>query len=605
MENEIAARFGALNRSIIIFDFEVFRYDTLLGAYIINGNKMTKLQTWDLEEMIAFYNANQESIWIGHNNSGYDNFILQAVVKHKSTFECSQSIINDDNHFKYLHIKLYYYDLMTNHSGSLKAVECADGKDICTSEVDFNIPRPLTLEEKKGTEFYNGHDIDQTLSDFIAIKDEFALRLDVIAEFGLSMDCLHVTGTQLAETVLHAEKIDGIEAWVVKPTMYPTLRVKNQQVIGFYQNEDFKKGKKLVVDLCGVPHHIGSGGIHAAKEQYHADWAYYFDVSGYYNLVMILYDLLPRTIPDKYKAFYKQMYEQQLLLKKTNPGKRWVYKIILLSVFGAMTNKYCNFYDPYRGQLVTMTGEIFLVDLLEKLEGKVDLIQSNTDGIIAKPLPGVTEDELKAIINEWQQRTGFVLKLDKITDIHQRDVNCYMYKNAKGEIHVLGEALKYYEAWENSLQEDIFKAREPAIMDYMIVEYFMNHKMPEEVAEEHKHQLRMFQYVCKKVSYDYLEYQKNYKDGRVEIERLQNVNRAFALKSDEYTGMVYKCREVGKTTRAKVASLPDNCFVYDHEILSDSAYQKISGMIDWQYYIDRGYERIREFIKLIKIKDIE
>src|SRR5574344_2054778 len=70
-----------------------------------------------------------------------------------------------------------------------------------------------------------------------------------------------------------------------------------------------------------------------------------------------------------------------------------------------MTNEHCKFYDPNNGTLVTMTGEIFLVDLLEKLEGKVDLIQSNTDGVIAKPLPGVKDEELVAIINEWQERT--------------------------------------------------------------------------------------------------------------------------------------------------------------------------------------------------------
>ena len=154
-----------------------------------------------------------------------------------------------------------------------------------------------------------------------------------------------------------------------------------------------------------------------------------------------------------------------------------------------------------------MTGQIFLVDLLEKLEGKAKVIQSNTDGVIAKPLPGVTKEELKAIIDEWQVRTGFVLKLETIYDIHQRDVNCYMYKDDKGSVHVLGEALKYYEAWENPLWENVYQAKEPVIFNYCIVDYFMNHKLPEQVIEEHKRSLRMFQYVCKKVSYDWVEYE--------------------------------------------------------------------------------------------------
>ena len=89
------------------------------------------------------------------------------------------------------------------------------------------------------------------------------------------------------------------------------------------------------------------------------------------------------------------------------------------------------------------------VDLLEKLDGKATIIQSNTDGIIAKALPGVEEAEMRAIIDEWQNRTGFVLKLEKVYDIHQRDVNNYVYRTADGKIKTLGEVFKHYDAWEN------------------------------------------------------------------------------------------------------------------------------------------------------------
>lgn len=595
-----------MSTKIIIFDFEVFKHDTLLGAVIIDKN-ISLLQTWDLKRMIEFYKENVSSIWIGHNNGGYDNFILQAVVKgcNEEQIRTVNDKIIGGSRRMYLDIPLLYYDLMYNHSTSLKTVECAVGKNISTSEVDFNIDRKLTVEEKRKTESYNRDDLDQTLDDFNYVKDEFMLRVDVINEFHLPWDALHVTGTQLAEMVLHAEHIDGIEDWVVKPQLYPQLQVKNKAVLDFYLNEDFRAGKHLEVELCGAKHKLGAGGIHAALPKCHEDWAFYFDVSGYYNLVMINYDLLPRSIPPEYRAYYKQMYEHQLELKKTNPGKRWVYKIILLSVFGAMTNPYCKFYDPYRGTLVTMTGQIFLVDLLEKLEGKAKVIQSNTDGVIAKPLPGVTKEELKAIIDEWQARTGFVLKLETIYDIHQRDVNCYMYKDDKGSVHVLGEALKYYEAWENPLWENVYQAKEPVIFNYCIVDYFMNHKLPEQVIEEHKRSLRMFQYVCKKVSYDWVEYEYvNKRTGHVETTRLQAVNRAFAMKNDDFTGMLYKYKTAGKTTKAKIPSLPDSVFVYNDEILSDKAIDEILPEIDFDYYIRRAYERISEFIELEQVKKV-
>ena len=123
---------------------------------------------------------------------------------------------------------------------------------------------------------------------------------------------------------------------------------------------------------------MAKGGIHAAEEKCHYDWALYLDVSGYYNLVMINYDLLPRTLDEDGKKLYVHLYQTQLGLKTTNPRKRAPYKKICLTVYGAELNEYCNFYDPQKGRLVTITGEIFIVDLLEKLEGKITLIQSNT-----------------------------------------------------------------------------------------------------------------------------------------------------------------------------------------------------------------------------------
>ena len=65
----------------IVFDFEVFRYNTLLGCKILENNKEPQIfQTWDLNEIKEFYKEHQNDIWVGHNNSHYDNYILQAIL---------------------------------------------------------------------------------------------------------------------------------------------------------------------------------------------------------------------------------------------------------------------------------------------------------------------------------------------------------------------------------------------------------------------------------------------------------------------------------------------------------------------------------------------
>lgn len=596
-----------MDRKIIIYDFEVFKYDTLFGAKIISSEGLSTWQTWNLEEIIKFYEENTESIWVGHNIANYDNFILQGVVKGLTSPQIrslNDSIIRGNRRI-YLDIKLHYYDLISNHFCALKSIEAYMGKNISESEVDFTLDRPLTEEEKRLTESYNRDDLEQTLDDFIALKGEFLLRLDVIEEFKLPLSCLNVSGTRLAEEVLHANKIDGIENWVNNPKMYDNLQVKNKDVIDFYMSKRYATGEKIYPTFCGTEHTIAAGGIHGAKNKYHAKSAYYFDVSGYYNLIMILLNLLPRSIPEEYRKVYENMYHHQLELKKTNPAKRATFKTILLSVFGAMNNKWCRFYDPYNGDLVRMSGQMFLVDLLEKMEGKVDVIQSNTDGIIAQPLPGVSDEELLAIIDEWQERTGFVLKLEKITDIHQRDVNCYMYRDDKGEIHTKGEAVKHYGMVDYPFWKDSYNSKEPLIMSTCLVEYYMNGKLPEQTIQEHMNDLRMFQYICKKQSFDWVEYEEtDIETGDKRILGMQSINRAFALKSDKVTGMLYKCRSEGKTTRAKISNLPDSVFVYNQSILEEDTIKQLQEKIDFSYYVDRAYERILEFVKLPIVKDI-
>lgn len=590
---------------VIIFDFEVFEYDTLLGAHILNDDNIEVKQTWDLDEIRQFYNEHIEDIWVGHNISRYDNLILQAIIEgmDEQKIKAYSNKIIDMKYKPWLNIHLNYYDTMTAVTCSLKKTEALDGKNISESKINFRLKRHLTEEEKRLTESYNRDDLNQTESCFFKTIGTFNLRLQLIQEFNLSMQALHMTEAQIAETVLHAHKTPGIDKWVLHPFEYPQLKLKNKQVKDFFFNETFKTGKQLTVDLCGVPHTFGIGGLHAARNKVWYDWAYYFDVSGYYNLVMINYDLLPRSIEQAYEHLYPQMYKQQLEFKKTAPEKRGAYKVILLSVFGAMFNEHCKFYDPYKAALVTMTGQLFVADLLEKLEGKVELIQTNTDGVIAKPLPGVPEQEVVDIINEWQQRTGFVLKLEKIYNIRQRDVNCYCYSSTPviddplNQITVKGD-LKHYWAKDYLYTSKLFNPKEPQIISIALVNYLMLGKRPEDTIAENSHCLRLYQFICNAGSYSWAEYREtNLETNESKVEYLQHINRAFPMVKSNIVGQIYKCKE---DKQSIIPMLPSSVFVYNDDVNSEEVFEKLKDKIDWKYYIDRTYERIKEFIPLVK-----
>jgi DNA polymerase len=584
---------------IIIFDFEVFKHDTLFGALILENDNVEVFQTWSIPEIKNFYEENKQHIWVGWNNEHYDNHILQACVKDEDVKRVNDYIIKEGKK-RYLRLHLNFFDVMkTVGFFSLKTSEALAGKKISELDIPFDLDRALTEEEKRLTETYNLDDLEQTYESFIVQQNHFILRLDTIKEFDLPLECLNMTDSMLGERVLKAKKIDNIDKMAVKPKIYDTLLIKNEDVREYFLKEKFMTGKKLTVDLCGVEHTIGLGGIHGAQKKYHTKRALYFDVSGYYNLIMIKYGLLPRAIPEEGKKLYENMYYEQLTLKKTNPKRRSVLKLILLCVFGSSLNQYLNFYDPYHGRLITLTGQLFLVDLLEKIDGKVELVQSNTDGIIVVPLKGVEDKEIHDIVNEWQERTGFNLAIEEIFDVHQRDVNYYMYRK-HGKIVTVGGDTK---DWEKI---NIFSSqKEPRIIGRSVVEFFMNNKLPEQVVDEFKREVEMFQYIAKKQSFKYVELEsKNVNTGEIYIEKVQNVNRAFASNDDTTIQVLFKRNPTGKTKTMRMPGFPNNIFVYNEEILSDSAKDYLMSKIDYQHYVDKAYEKIKEFIDIPALKNI-
>lgn len=585
----------------IFFDFEAFKYDTLLGTIICDEDleDLKYFQTWDLEEIKTFYNENKESLWIGHNNKDYDNLILESIINNENPYLLSKKLISNNNIRPKLTIPLIYLDLMKmlDEFYSLKMTEAAFGKNISESEVDFDIDRKLTSDEKALTEKYNRDDLNQTVINFIYLRDQIQTRFDLIKEFNLNISHLNDAKGKLASVVLNAKKIYDIESekYHELPKLYDDLRLNNKELINYYLNEKFLTNERLTINLCGGQLKCGSGGIHSAQPSYHTDKALYFDVSGFYNLTMINRNLLPRTLPREGKEVYDFLYHEQLKLKKKDPKKRKVYKLVLLAVFGAQMNKYTDFYDPCHGNLVMIVSQLYLVDLLEKLDGKIYLIQANTDGIIVKVLPNSTNEEVIKIVEEWEKRTGYTIKKIPIEDVWQRDVNCYMYRE-DDKINVIGENA-VYENWEDVFSKKTWKLKEPPIISYCIVDYLMNGISPEKTIDKYKKQLRMFQYICKKGSYDYLEIHKTYND-REDIEKVQKVNRAFASKNERYNEMLYKVKKEkeGKFKKAKVSNLPDNILIYNNDINKKEAYEELKNKIDWDYYVLRAYEKIMTFL---------
>lgn len=591
--------------NIAIFDFEVFRYDTLLGYGFVDlkTGKCAYKQTWDLNEMRELYNTyGADTIWVGWNSNHYDDLIFEAIVKNQvSPFVKSKELIGQ-KWKPFCRFPFFGYDLLNGflNPPSLKLTEALEGDSIDTTEVDFDLQRPLSAEERAQTERYNMSDLKRTYKNFCKFKGKFELRIAMINEFNIPLQQgLRMTGTQIAAAALGAKAVPGIENQKIKPVLYPTLQVKNQQMIDWFLGEKFREKENIRLNICNTTVNFAAGGAHSECNKYHAKKAMYADISGYYNLVMMNFDLLPRTLDEAGKERYKFMYHEQLRLKKIDPGKRKIYKTICLSVFGAMNNEHTDFYDPQKALLVTSSGEMFMLDLLEKLDGLGTAFNVNTDGIMFEPFDWNDEEKIRNIIQEWVERNGFAVKTGIITDYHGRDVNCYVMREPDGELCFKGEAVKNYDISDKAFAEGaFFNCKEPPIIAKGIVAAFMDGILPEQFVEQNKNDMRLYQYTSKKNTFDYLAYKMTtINTGSIAEYQIQSPSRCFAKRDISSVGTIIKHRtKNGKHTFAKVQNLPDNVFIWNDEILSEDAVNKIVPQIDYKYYVNRIYERINEFL---------
>ncbi|QDY21944.1 hypothetical protein CGQ39_13580 [Clostridium botulinum] len=563
---------------MLFYDFEVFKHDWLV---VIKDTDTKKTHTIvnNVEELRNFYETNKDNIWCGYNSRSYDQWILKAIiagfnpkelndyiiVEHKPAWKFSSTL------FK---IQLFNYDVMTSFHG-LKQLEGFMGNDIRETTVSFNIDRKLTEKELQEVIFYCNHDVEQTMEVFINRIEEFEAHMGLIKNFKLPLKYISKTKAQLSAIILGANKQDHEDEFEIN--IVGTIKINRyREILNWYKNplnRDYKKS--LEIEVAGVPHIFGWGGLHGARDKYQDEGIFInSDVGSFYPSLMIQYDFLSRNVRDKSK--YKEIYDYRMQLKKEGKKKeQQPYKIVLNSTYGASKDKYNNLFDPLQANNVCINGQLMLLDLIEKvIEGVpgAKLIQSNTDGVMWKLESEKDIETYKFICEEWCNRTRMTLDHDHIKKVVQKDVNNYLIVMENGKIKSKGAYVKSL----NKLDYDL------PIVNQALMDYFIEGITPEETILN-CNQLKEFQKVVK-ISSKYLY--GFHGDKKLD----ERVLRVFASRSRSDTG-VFKVKTEGGT-KEKIASTPMRCFIDN----SDIEGKKVPRKLDKQWYIDVAWKRIKDFI---------
>lgn len=558
---------------MIFYDFEVFRLFWLCVLMDAESKTTTVIKN-NPEELTSYYEQNKDRIFIGYNSNKYDVYIFKAILLEFDPYEVSQHIINGNYGYTYSSLfnkmKLLSYDVMTMRDRSLKQLEGFLGNSIKESDVPFDIDRELTEDEIAETVKYCTHDVINTIEIFSRQCEEFNSQIALLKAFKLPLSYINKTKAQLAAIILNAHRTEHNDEFNI--TIPDTLRInKYTRVLNWYSdtnNRDYDK--YFEIDIAGVSHVFAWGGLHGAINNYHGTGIFVnIDVASFYPSLMLEYGFSSRNIADTEK--YKQIYEERLRLKKEKNPMQQPYKIVLNSTYGAMKDKYNNLYDPLQANNVCVGGQLLLLDLIEKLEGAGQLIQSNTDGLIIK-IDSINElKNIKFICSEWENRTRMKLEFETFDRIYQKDVNNYSIIHEDGTYKSKGAYVKKLDVLDYDLP----------IVNKALVEYFLR-GTPVETTIKTCNNLKEFQKIVKITS--------KYKYLRHGNEKLNvKVIRVFASRTRTDQG-VYKVKQNDRVE--KIANTPERCFIVNDDVNSAEVPRKLNK----KWYIDLARKRLNDFL---------
>ena len=438
---------------------------------------------------------------------------------------------------------------------------------------------------------YNDYDVDSTVIVFMKNPYTYDAHMGLIEMFGyLSFNEINKTSAQIVADILKCKKgtHDDSDQWnIVCP---PNLQVKKyKHVIDWFLNpKNHDLSKKADFEIMGLKHTIGWGGIHASVAKEYIDnkdggFVLHIDVNSYYPSLLIFGKVYPENKTIGELAFgkegikiYKEIYEKRLQLKREGKKKEQApLKIVLNGTYGILRDKNSNAYYPRGATLISVYGQMYLVDLIEHLEEAkcCRILNSNTDGLIIKCFSEKDIETVEKIRQDWEHRSLMGLARDDINYAYFKDVNNYLFEFANGKIEVKGSYVKE----TNDLDNDL------PIVNECIREYIM-HKVNVEEFINNCDELWRFMKTFKLSG----NYKEVYHNG---IKYTNKCYRVFASKNlkDTYLGK----KKADSTTIEKFAGQSDHVFIENGDIHGKKCSEY--PMLDKQWYINLVYDRLEDF----------
>lgn len=253
-----------------------------------------------------------------------------------------------------------------------------------------------------------------------------------------------------------------------------------------------KEIKNLKIRIGFTDYKMGIGGLHSQEHRrsYIADENTLIkdrDVRAYYPRLMLACGYEPDSLRGHFRPIFTESVEKrdvfkfkaQVLKDNGEPEEVWIeydrqsgtFKIVNNGTFGKAGSPYSILYAPKMMIGTTLTGQLSLLMLIERLEGSgFQVISANTDGIVTvmdKDRYGV----FTAIVFDWEMECSLQTEEVDYAGVYSRDVNSYiaLVRDEKtGEVKKAKRKGLFAKAGLQDKHDPTFDICSQAVVDYLM-----------------------------------------------------------------------------------------------------------------------------------------
>lgn len=449
-----------------ILDVECYKNYFLISFKCV---KTGRYREFELHEESKLDTAKISSIMrnnltVSFNGNGYDLAMITAALKGWSNAnlkKLSDKIILSDKaiwtvcreHKLFIPREWDHIDLMNVAAGQA-SLKIYGGRLHSKKLQDLPISPDELIKTNQRNELrlYCRNDLNTTENLLKALIKQVELRVTLSEKYDI--DLRSKSDAQIAEAIiknyLQGYGVDVVKRQgAIKPFKYrlpdwvsfktDTFNDMLNRVIGCTFTVNPKTGsvtmpKELnkAIEFYNASYKFGIGGLHSQEKNQvvipnENQMFGEFDLTSMYPTIIIEQKLFPKHLTRKFLDVYTMIKDERVRAKRE--GNKIVdaaYKILLNGSYGKFGSKYSYLYSPELLIQTTITGQLSLLMMIERLElNGFNVVSANTDGINVL-FDKDKQNQVETLIYEWELETGYNFEWTPYKSSFSRDVNSYV-----------------------------------------------------------------------------------------------------------------------------------------------------------------------------------